>query len=135
MRTIVLGLVVGLFLAAPLAGLLAVIPVADAQIPGVNRPYQASANTQAVPAQAAAPASTPTQVTAGSGLIVTSTVIEGKQQLTLIDPVTRAISVYHIASDGRLTLKSVRDAQWDMQIDDYNGATPSPREIRALLHP
>lgn len=135
MRTVVLGLVAGLVLSVPLAGLLAVKPLAYGQIPGISPQYQTATTTPQPAAPRAPTKCAATQVSATPNLIVTSTVIEGKQQLTLIDPNTRAISVYHISGDGRLTLRSVRDAQWDMQIDDYNGASPSPREIRALILP
>jgi hypothetical protein len=56
------------------------------------------------------------------------------QQITLIDPRTRVMSVYHIdRTSGEISLRCVRKVQWDLQMDEFNGASPSPREIRSLL--
>src|SRR4051812_47016932 len=70
-----------------------------------------------------------------SGLITLSTPIsDSRQQLTLIDPQMRSMCVYHIDSaSGEITLKSVRNIHWDMQLNEFNGKTPLPREIRAML--
>ena len=59
---------------------------------------------------------------------------EGNQQVTLIDPVGRAMSVYHIeTATGEITLKSVRRFHWDLQMEEFNGTSPSPRDIRSLI--
>ncbi len=56
------------------------------------------------------------------------------QQVTLIDPRGRVMSVYHInRQTGEITLKGVRKFDWDLQMEDFNGVSPSPREIRSLL--
>jgi len=58
---------------------------------------------------------------------------DGRQQITLIDPKQRVMAVYHIdRATGALALKSVRNLQWDLQIEDYNSGSPAPRDIRAL---
>ncbi len=58
---------------------------------------------------------------------------EGRQQVTLVDPKARVMAVYHIdRATGALTLRSVRQVHWDMQMDEFNSASPTPREIRAL---
>ena len=55
-------------------------------------------------------------------------------QLTLVDPKSRVVSVYHIdRQTGEIALKSVRNVHWDRQMEEYNGVRPSPREIRSLL--
>jgi len=71
----------------------------------------------------------------GEGLIAFSTDAgEGREQVTLIDPKKRVMSVYHInRNTGEILLKSVRNVHWDLQMDEYNGVKPSPRDIRALL--
>ncbi len=57
-----------------------------------------------------------------------------RQQLTVIDPRTHVLSVYHLdLPTGSVTLKSVRNLSWDMQLDEYNGIKPLPREIRAQM--
>lgn len=59
---------------------------------------------------------------------------DGRQQLMVIDTKSRAVGVYHIdRSSGQIVLKSVRNVQWDLQMDDFNGGAPSPQEIRLLL--
>ncbi|MDZ4819361.1 MAG: hypothetical protein SGJ20_10350 [Planctomycetota bacterium] len=56
------------------------------------------------------------------------------QQLTVIDPRTRVMSVYHVdLASGAISLKSVRNIQWDLHLVDFNGASPLPREVKAQL--
>jgi hypothetical protein len=58
---------------------------------------------------------------------------DGRQQITIVDPRQRVMAVYHIdRASGALQLKSVRNLQWDLLIEDYNSGTPAPRDIRAL---
>ena len=57
-----------------------------------------------------------------------------RQQLTVVDPKARVIAVYHIElGTGQMTLKSVRNIYWDLQIVDFNGTSPSPRDVRNQL--
>ena len=56
------------------------------------------------------------------------------QQLTVIDSGRRAMAVYMIEkATGRVTLKSVRQLHWDLQLEEFNGVSPTPREIQSLL--
>jgi hypothetical protein len=73
--------------------------------------------------------------TGGNGLIShVAQVGENRQQLTVIDPEMRVVAVYHIEmSKGEITLKSVRNFHWDLQMLEFNTATPLPREIRTML--
>jgi hypothetical protein len=58
---------------------------------------------------------------------------DGRQQITIVDPRQKVMAVYHVdRATGALALKSVRNLQWDLQIEDYNSASPAPRDIRAL---
>jgi len=58
---------------------------------------------------------------------------DGRQQITLVDPRQRVMAVYQIdRASGAIQLKSVRNVQWDLVIEDYNAGTPAPRDIRAL---
>jgi hypothetical protein len=71
-----------------------------------------------------------------SGLIaIAATAGDNKrQQLTVIDPDLRVMSVYHVdLSSGEIVLKSVRNIHWDLQMVEFNGTSPLPREIRSLL--
>lgn len=75
------------------------------------------------------------QVETSGGLIAMSMPAGTERQVvTVIDPQKRAMSVYHVElSTGEITLKSVRNIQWDLQMMDFNGTTPLPKEIRAVL--
>ncbi len=59
------------------------------------------------------------------------------QQFLVLDPRLRVMSVYQIDSaTGVIALRSVRQIHWDLQLADYNGVNPLPREIRLMLeHP
>ncbi len=74
-------------------------------------------------------------VTSSAGLIApTADAGEGSQQITVIDPQTRVLGVYHIQlSTGEVTLKSVRNIHWDLQMIEHNGTSPLPQEVRAML--
>lgn len=53
-------------------------------------------------------------------------------QIALIDPERKVISVYGIdRNSGEIKLSSVRKVEWDLQLDEYNGKQPTPREIRS----
>jgi hypothetical protein len=63
-----------------------------------------------------------------------SQVGENRQQLTVIDPSMRVIAVYHVdSSKGEITLKSVRNFHWDMQMLEFNTSAPLPQEVRSML--
>src|SRR4051794_40209107 len=50
---------------------------------------------------------------------------DGRQQITLVDPRQRVMAVYYIErASGSIQLKSVRNVQWDLLIEDYNAGTP-----------
>jgi len=58
---------------------------------------------------------------------------DGRQQITIVHPRQRVMAVYHVdRASGALQLKSVRNVQWDLLIEDYNSGSPAPRDIRAL---
>lgn len=53
-------------------------------------------------------------------------------QIALVDPKRKVISVYGIdRNSGEIKLSSVRKVEWDLQLDEFNGKEPSPREIRS----
>ena len=59
---------------------------------------------------------------------------DGRQQITVVDPRQRVLAVYHIDRvTGGLSLKSVRNIQHDLLIEDFNSEKPTPREVRALI--
>lgn len=56
------------------------------------------------------------------------------QHLVVIDPGQRVMAVYYVDSQaGKVALRSVRQFHWDLQIADFNGEKPLPREIRQML--
>jgi hypothetical protein len=73
----------------------------------------------------------------GAELITVSAMVGDRpqfQQLTVIDPHSRVMSVYHVElASGTITLKSVRNISWDLLLREFNGVNPLPGEIRALL--
>jgi len=92
----------------------------------------AQRTTAAIPA---APAMSAPGAVAGSELIVVPTSVGDKSQvLTVIDPRQKVLSVYHIdLMTGKITLRSVRNISWDLQIRDMNTEKPLPQEIQSLL--
>lgn len=78
----------------------------------------------------------PTPGAAGGGLITVTAQAAGDrcQQVTVISPETQTLAVYHIdLSNGAVTLKSVRNIHWDLQLNDFNATIPLPGEIRSSL--
>ena len=69
-------------------------------------------------------------------LAVSANVGDKYQQLTLIDPKLRVMSVYHVElATGAIALRSVRNFQYDLQLMQYNGKDPLPEDIKSLLPP
>lgn len=71
---------------------------------------------------------------AGDLMAFSSEAGSGPAQVTLIDVKSRVMAVYHVdRATGQIELKSVRNVQWDLLVEEFNGVRPLPREIRALL--
>jgi hypothetical protein len=67
-------------------------------------------------------------------IAVPARVGEQGQLLTLIDPRQQVMGVYHIdLATGKITLRSVRNFRWDLQMTYLNNEGPLPEEIRSLL--
>lgn len=114
MRGLAGGMVLGL--AAVLAG------VGLAQGPG-TRPVTAGA--MALPSS--------DRSASGDLVVLSHEGPDGRQQITVVDTRQRVIAVYQVdRASGALQLRSVRNVQWDLTIEEYNCASPAPREIRAL---
>jgi hypothetical protein len=74
----------------------------------------------------------------GSAGDITSFVVpgDGRNHLVVMDARQHVLCVYHVdGTSGEISLKSVRNFHQDLAIEDYNGAAPTPRDIRALLAP
>ncbi|MCI0359122.1 MAG: hypothetical protein L0211_11645 [Planctomycetaceae bacterium] len=86
--------------------------------------------------EASAQRAAPDRATSSDLMALSFDAGDGRQQVTVIDPKSRVMAVYHVdRTTGALTLKSVRNIHWDLQIEDFNSANPTPREIRALTDP
>lgn len=58
----------------------------------------------------------------------------GPTSLTIVDPQTRVLAVYHIAREtGEIELKSVRNINGDLMLVDHNTGSPSPADIRKMI--
>ncbi len=70
-----------------------------------------------------------------AGLIALPTGLsDGRQMLTVIDPRTQVMGHYQIdPAKGEIVLKGVRNIRWDLQIEEYNGVSPLPSEVRSLV--
>jgi hypothetical protein len=88
-----------------------------------------------VPSVGFAQRATPAVPATSSGLIaLASAAGEQRQQVTVIDPEKHVMSVYHIdLATGVVMLKSVRNIHWDLQMSEFNGTNPLPREVRSML--
>jgi hypothetical protein len=61
---------------------------------------------------------------------------DGQEQLILVDPSTRVLSVYHIEpATGKTSLKSVRRLEWDQQLNAFNTQDPQPLDVRTMVSP
>ena len=61
---------------------------------------------------------------------------EASDAVALLDTKLRVMSIYHVErQSGEVHLKSVRNVTWDLQLDEYNGVSPSPKEIKSLVVP
>ena len=70
----------------------------------------------------------------GELIALNSDVEEGRQQIVVIDPKSRVMSVYHIEhTTGVISLKSARNIHADLLMDEFNTESPLPKEIRAIL--
>jgi hypothetical protein len=59
----------------------------------------------------------------------------GANQVILVDTAKKVMAVYFIAPDtGGIQLKSVRNLAADLQLEEFNGADPSPSKVRSILN-
>ena len=54
--------------------------------------------------------------------------------IVLVDAGTNTMCTYFVQREtGQILLRSVRNLTWDMQLEEYNPTTPSPKDIRAVI--
>ena len=75
------------------------------------------------------------QAPSGDGLTaLLGPVVENQQLVVLIDQQRQTMGTYHVqVESGQISLRSVRNFRWDLQMDEFNGAEPLPEKIQALL--
>ena len=57
----------------------------------------------------------------------------GMQQVLVLDSQGKSMAVYQIeAGTGKIQLKSARNLQWDLQMEQFNGQAPLPSELRQV---
>ena len=67
-------------------------------------------------------------------IVATATVGNEYQIMTVVDPKLQAMSVYRIdLASGIVHFLSERRIHWDLQMSEFNGKSPLPRDIRAQL--
>ncbi|MFN3191517.1 MAG: hypothetical protein ACE361_13495 [Aureliella sp.] len=79
--------------------------------------------------------SQPSQMGAGNkAMEVVSTMLpSGEQQIVVIDTESKVMAVYHVEpSQGKVQLRSVRQLAWDLQMEQFNGLSPLPSELRLM---
>lgn len=71
---------------------------------------------------------------AGDLMAFSSETGSGPAQITLIDVKKRSMCVYHVdRTTGQIELKSVRNVQCDLLLEEFNSVKPLPSELRRLL--
>lgn len=127
MRRLHFGVVLGTLLAFGLAvGQGFSEPTAGLQTPTATYPAVSSPMVSYQPAQPAgtSPGGLTTHVLPADG---------GAQALVVVDPVQKVLAVYHVDRvTGEVTLCSVRNISWDLQMPEYNGVKPLPQDIRNM---
>ena len=70
----------------------------------------------------------------GALIALTGPIAQDAHGLFLIDPKTRTMCVYrYLANTNKLQLLAARNVSYDLQLDDYNNAAKTPREIREVV--
>ena len=84
---------------------------------------QRSAQAQTTPAR-----------TPGNLQLVKTAAAQGGEYVIVLDQQKKVLASYLVnAQSGQITLASIRNIQWDLQLEEYNGNDPKPRDVRALL--
>ena len=110
-KELALGICAGVALAAAVVLLFDKSETAFGQSPGIPSGISQQAGVVAVPA-------------AGGGHFV-----------VVVDTAQQVMGSYLVnAESGHITLRSVRNYHWDLQMEEFNGAEPRPSEVREMLH-
>ena len=72
---------------------------------------------------------------ASAGTLVTHVlpVEGGPPSVVVVDTSQRVLAVYHVdRASGEITLRSVRNLTWDLELLEFNSGEPLPQDIRNL---
>lgn len=64
--------------------------------------------------------------------VVSQANVNGVQQLVVLDQSQRSLAVYHVDATGHVQLRSVRTLVWDLRMEEFNGQTPTPSELKRV---
>lgn len=64
--------------------------------------------------------------------VVASSTVNGTQQLVVLDQNLRSLAVYQVDGVGNLHLRSVRTLVWDLRMEEFNGQSPTPSELKRI---
>lgn len=65
--------------------------------------------------------------------VLSSMLPSGIQQIVVLDPAEKSMAVYHVEPlHGKIQLKSVRRVFWDLRMEQFNGQSPLPSELRQV---
>lgn len=75
------------------------------------------------------------QAPVGEGVtVLLGPAADGQQLVLLVDEQRQTMATYHVqVESGQISLRGVRNYRWDLQVEEFNGAEPSPEKIQALL--
>ena len=74
-----------------------------------------------------------TGAASGETQVISTLLPTGVQQVLILDTRLQTMAVYHIDPVlGKIQLRSVRNLQMDLAVEDFNSAEPLPREMRLL---
>lgn len=66
--------------------------------------------------------------------VVMTVPTEAGQRVIVFDKTSYSLAAYDIDTlGGRIALRSVRQVQWDMGLEDFNSLPPKPAEVRAMM--
>ena len=65
--------------------------------------------------------------------VVSSMLPNGMQQIVVVEASGRTMAVYHVEpAQGKIQLRSVRNLTWDLRMEQFNGQSPLPSELRQV---
>jgi hypothetical protein len=106
---------------------------------GQDGAYRGSPRNGAAPPTQGASHGSPSataSMTAGGWMGFSKSLGDGQEQLILVDPHTRVLSVYHVEpTTGKTSLKSIRRLEWDQQLNAFNTQDPQPLDVRTMVAP